>query len=171
MNFIGDPEPQPPPPPVPRLVFAENVDRILKEKRSAREKEKSSEMNGGLDGKDGEKMGHEEKPAYTSLEAEKAQETAEQEREQYLDNTTKYLKNCMKEIQYLLTPAQYPPPPPPPQNLPNGNFTGLPEPPLSVEDIYVRNQRRSVQRLLNDSTQKHVSCLQHCCKIEEIPNA
>lgn len=78
----------------------------------------------------------------STLDAEGTQEMSEQEREQYLDNTTKYLKNCMKEIQYLLTPPQYPPPPP--QSLPNGNFTGLPDPPLSVEDIYARNQRRNV---------------------------
>lgn len=84
------------------------------------------------------------KPQNSFLEMQGQQDTSEQEREQYLDNTTKYLKNCMKEIQYLLTPPQYAPPPP--QNLPNGNFTGLPEPPLSVEDIYVRNQRRNIQQ-------------------------
>jgi striatin 1/3/4 len=60
-------------------------------------------------------------------------ETSEKEREQYLDNTTKYLKNCMKEIQYLLTPPQHPPPP---QMLSNGNITGLPDPPLSMQDVY-----------------------------------
>ena len=64
----------------------------------------------------------------------------EKEREQYLDNTSKYLKNCMKEIQYLLTPPQNPPPPQ--QMLPNGNTSGLPEPPWSVEDIYARQQQR-----------------------------
>ncbi|KAI7570158.1 hypothetical protein KC317_g2705, partial [Hortaea werneckii] len=67
----------------------------------------------------------------------------EAEREQYLDNTTKYLKHCMKEIQYLLTPPQHPPPP---QLLPNGNYTGLPDAPLSVEDIYVRNARQRETR-------------------------
>ncbi|KAK4540011.1 hypothetical protein LTR36_009909 [Oleoguttula mirabilis] len=71
------------------------------------------------------------------------QDQSEKEREQYLDNTTKYLKNCMKEIQYLLTPPQHPPPP---QLLPNGNYTGLPEPPLSVEDIYARHQQQRNQR-------------------------
>lgn len=64
---------------------------------------------------------------------EQLPETSEKEREQYLDNTTKYLKNCMKEIQYLLTPPQHPPPP---QMLPNGNITGLPDPPLPMEQIY-----------------------------------
>lgn len=63
----------------------------------------------------------------------------EKEREQYLDSTTKYLKNCMKEIQYLLTPPQHPPPP---QILPNGNYTGLPEAPLSVEEYYARQQQQ-----------------------------
>ena len=76
-------------------------------------------------------------------ETAEGKETSEKEREQYLDNTTKYLKNCMKEIQYLLTPPQHPPPP---QVLPNGNYTGLPEPPLSVEDIYVRNQQRNMRQ-------------------------
>lgn len=66
----------------------------------------------------------------------------EREREQYMDNTTKYLKKCMNEIQYLLTPPQHPPPP---QVLPNGNYTGLPEPP-SLEDIYARNQQRSLRQ-------------------------
>ncbi|KAK3717215.1 1,2-dihydroxy-3-keto-5-methylthiopentene dioxygenase [Vermiconidia calcicola] len=69
-----------------------------------------------------------------------ADETSEKAREQYLDNTRKYLKDCMQEIQYLLTPPQHPPPS---QALPNGNYqTGLPEPPPSVEDIYARNQQR-----------------------------
>lgn len=65
----------------------------------------------------------------------------EKEREQYLDSTTKYLKNCMKEIQYLLTPPQHPPPP---QILPNGNYTGLPEAPLSVEEYYARQQQQQL---------------------------
>lgn len=38
-NFAQDT----PPPPVPRLVFAEDVDKRLKDKRSARDKDKSSE--------------------------------------------------------------------------------------------------------------------------------
>lgn len=68
---------------------------------------------------------------------------AEREREQYIDSTTKYLKNCMKEIQYLLQPPQQLPPP---QALPNGNYTGLPDPPLMVDDMYVRNQQRNVRQ-------------------------
>jgi striatin 1/3/4 len=66
----------------------------------------------------------------------------EKERERYLDSTTKYLKNCMKEIQYLLTPPQHPPPP---QVLPNGNYTGLPEAPLSVEEYYARQNQQQQQ--------------------------
>jgi striatin 1/3/4 len=66
----------------------------------------------------------------------------EKERERYLDSTTKYLKNCMKEIQYLLTPPQHPPPP---QVLPNGNYTGLPEAPLSVDEYYTRQQQQQQQ--------------------------
>ena len=46
----------------------------------------------------------------------------------------------MQQIQYLLTPPQHPPPP---QMMPNGNYSGLPEPPLLVEDIYARHQQRS----------------------------
>ena len=82
-------------------------------------------------------------PHNSFLDTEEVQATSEKEREQYLDSTTKYLKNCMKEIQYLLTPPQHPPPP---QVLPNGNYTGLPEPPLSVEDIYARNQQRNLRQ-------------------------
>ncbi|QIW98651.1 hypothetical protein AMS68_004169 [Peltaster fructicola] len=63
----------------------------------------------------------------------------EEEREKYMDQTTKYLRNCMKELQYLLTPPAHPPPP---QPLPNGNYTGLPEPPLAVEEYYPRQQAR-----------------------------
>jgi striatin 1/3/4 len=77
-------------------------------------------------------------PHNSFLETSEMIAESEEEREQYLDSTTKYLKNCMKEIQYLLTPPQHPPPP---QMLPNGSFTGLLEPPLSVEDIYARHQQ------------------------------
>lgn len=79
-------------------------------------------------------------PHNSFLDTDEAPGTSEKERDQYLDNTTKYLKNCMKEIQYLLTPPQHPPPP---QMLPNGNYTGLPDPPLSIEDIYARHQQRN----------------------------
>ena len=75
-------------------------------------------------------------------EADEVQEANEKERELYLDTTTKYLKNCMREIQYLLTPPQHPPP----AQLPNGNYTGLPEPPLSVEDIYARKQQLNLRQ-------------------------
>ena len=74
------------------------------------------------------------------LYVEKAQDTNDKEREQYLDNTRKYLKECMDQINYLLTP---PPQQPQQPMLPNGNYTGLPDAPLSVEDIYVRNQQRN----------------------------
>ena len=86
--------------------------------------------------------------SFLDTAAENPQETSETEREQYLDNTTKYLKNCMKEIQYLLTPPQHPP-----QILSNGNYSGLPEPPLSVEEMYARqrNQRPPGQALPQQS--------------------
>jgi len=74
---------------------------------------------------------------------DRREETTEKERDQYLDTTTKYLKSCMKEIQYLLTPPQHPPPA---QMMPNGSYSGLPEAPLSVEDIYARHQQRNHQR-------------------------
>jgi len=76
-------------------------------------------------------------PHNSFLETTEPTDTSEKEREQYLDNTTKYLKNCMKEIQYLLTPPQHPPPP---QMLPNGNYTGLPEPPMNLGDYYGRHE-------------------------------
>ncbi|SMR56621.1 unnamed protein product [Zymoseptoria tritici ST99CH_1E4] len=80
------------------------------------------------------------RPHNSFLETADLQEPSEKEREQYLDNTTKYLKNCMKEIQYLLTPPQHPPPP---HMLPNGSFAGLPDAPLPMEDMYARHQRNS----------------------------
>jgi len=65
----------------------------------------------------------------------------EKHREVYVDNTTKFLKNCMKEITYLLTPPVHPPPP---QVLPNGNYTALPDPP-SVEEIYARSEEEKAK--------------------------
>lgn len=67
----------------------------------------------------------------------------------------------MKEIQYLLTPPQHPPPP---QILPNGNYTGLPEAPLSVEEYYARQQQQQLHnnahaycsRLLRRTTYPHL---------------
>ncbi|KAK5108287.1 hypothetical protein LTR62_008602 [Meristemomyces frigidus] len=84
-------------------------------------------------------------PHNSFFETDDILDPTDKERERHLDNTTRYLKDCMKEIQYLLTPPQHPPPP---QILPNGNYSGLPEPPLSVEDIYLRRneQQRALQR-------------------------
>ena len=70
------------------------------------------------------------------------EEVNEKAREEYLDSTRKHLKECMQQIQYLLTPPQHPPP----QQLQNGNYqTALPEPPPLVEDIYARNHQRSMR--------------------------
>ncbi|KAF2766769.1 WD40 repeat-like protein [Teratosphaeria nubilosa] len=109
-----------------------------------KDKKQAQENGGQVAGKEAEKAlpqrpssAHVPHNSFLETDEGRLLET-EKEREQYLDNTTKYLRNCMKEIQYLLTPPQHPPPP---QLLPNGNFTGLPEPPLSVEDIYVQHQR------------------------------
>ncbi|TKA78047.1 hypothetical protein B0A55_02122 [Friedmanniomyces simplex] len=86
------------------------------------------------------------------LETDEPAEPSEKERDRHLDNTTKYLKNCMKEIQYLLTPPQHPPPP---QQLPNGNYSGLPEPPLSVEEIYARHhQQRALRQQQQQQSQQ-----------------
>jgi striatin 1/3/4 len=56
----------------------------------------------------------------------------------------------MKEIQYLLTPPQHPPPP---QILPNGNYTGLPEAPLSVEEYYARQQQQQLHNNIHAYSQ------------------
>ncbi|KAK5729408.1 1,2-dihydroxy-3-keto-5-methylthiopentene dioxygenase [Elasticomyces elasticus] len=82
-------------------------------------------------------------PHNSFLETEEPRDQNDKASEKHLDNTTKYLRNCMKEIQYLLTPPQHPPPP---QMLPNGNYTGLPEPPLSVEEMYARQPQQRVSR-------------------------
>ncbi|KAL9530482.1 Striatin [Sphaerulina musiva] len=93
---------------------------------------KGKKEEGG--GKNGQKQ---EKPDFAPhnsfLETSEQHDSSEKAREEYLDQTTKYLKNCMKEIQYLLTPPQHPPPP---QMLPNGNISGLPDAPHSLQDIY-----------------------------------
>jgi striatin 1/3/4 len=102
---------------------------------NADEKEATSKR-----GTDGDGLGDIKARHNSILVVEKAHEANEKEREQYLDNTRKYLKECMDQINYLLTP---PPQQPAQALLPNGNYTGLPDPPLSVEDIYVRNQQRS----------------------------
>ncbi|KAF2719573.1 WD40 repeat-like protein [Polychaeton citri CBS 116435] len=82
-------------------------------------------------------------PHNSFLDVDPSQDTAERDREQQIDKTTKYLRNCMKEIQYLLTTPQHPPP----QVLPNGNTTGLPDAPGPLEDVHFRRQaeRRSMQ--------------------------
>lgn len=77
---------------------------------------------------------------------EKVDVTNEKEREQYLDNTRKYLKDCMQEIQYLLTPPSQPPPAP---AMPNGNYSALPQPPRSVDEIYAQNQERNLRQPAN----------------------
>lgn len=47
----------------------------------------------------------------------------------------------MQEIQYLLTP---PPHPPPPQmNMPNAAYTGLPEPPMPLDELYMRQRQKN----------------------------
>ncbi|KAI6914658.1 WD40 repeat-like protein [Hortaea werneckii] len=111
-------------------------------------KEKGSRLRNGETDADGKKTGatapsNAPHSSFLETSEELSASQTEAEREQYLDNTTKYLKHCMKEIQYLLTPPQHPPPP---QLLPNGNYTGLPDAPLSVEDIYVRNARQREMR-------------------------
>lgn len=73
------------------------------------------------------------------LDTDDPPKSSEKEHELNMDRTSKYLKNCMQEIQYLLTPPAHPPPPP---LLPNGNYTGLPEPPISIEDYYARHQQQ-----------------------------
>lgn len=102
---------------------------------NAEDKEAKSKKVGEADGQTDINARHN-----SILAVEKAHEANQKEREQYLDNTRKYLKECMDQINYLLTP---PPQQPPQAMLPNGNYTGLPDPPLSVEDIYVRNQQRN----------------------------
>ncbi|KAF2484674.1 WD40-repeat-containing domain protein [Neohortaea acidophila] len=103
-------------------------------------KEKESRSKKNLDAEAVKSRAREE-----ALEATAAAEMMpeeEKEREHYVDTTTKYLKKCMNEIQYLLTPPQHLPPP---QVLPNGNYTGLTEPP-SLEEIYARNQLRGYRQ-------------------------
>lgn len=131
----------------------EQLDRQVRMLEMALKNERAKSKGGKVDEKKGaesdkkEKNGEEKsakaskpnnKPHNSFLKTDNDAE-ADKEREQYLDSTTKYLKNCMKEIQYLLTPPQHPPPP---QVLPNGNYTGLPEAPISVEEYYARQHHQ-----------------------------
>ena len=73
-------------------------------------------------------------PRNSFLQTLESEEASTEEKEQYRDKSRKYLEKCMQEIQYLLSP---PPHPPPPQmNIPNGAYTGLPDPPPTLEDAY-----------------------------------
>ena len=85
-------------------------------------------------------------PRTSQLDLGESTDSHEKTREQNLDKTTKYLKDCMNEIQYLLSPAQSFPPL---QSLPNGNYTGLLDPPLPIDDVYMQNQEQ--QRHLRQS--------------------
>ncbi|OQO03591.1 hypothetical protein B0A48_10256 [Cryoendolithus antarcticus] len=109
--------------------------------RNARGK-KGEEAKGAGGKENGVKAGKPPNVPHNSfLETREEVDANEKEREQHFDNTTKYLRNCMKEIQYLLTPPQHPPPA---QTLPNGNYTGLPDPPSAADDFYMRQHQ--VQR-------------------------
>lgn len=115
--------------------------------RAGREREKGVGMEG--EEVDGVREGKEEKEKGNSfLQSGMAEEDAnDKAREEYLDSTRKYLKDCMHEIQYLLTPPQHPPP----QALPNGNYqTGLPDPP-NLEDFYNERRRRNQAAIARES--------------------
>lgn len=148
------------------------------EREGVKGKRKSGELGGGGAAKNGEHRRESEArngegfgdarltvdvtassgtPHNSFLETDAMVEQVEKEREQYLDNTTKYLKNCMKEIQYLLAPPQHPPPP---QMLPNGNYSGLPEPPI-VEDVYGRHQQQRAQRQQGQHLSQGAQMLNH----------
>ncbi|GAB7347958.1 hypothetical protein MBLNU459_g5463t3 [Dothideomycetes sp. NU459] len=79
-------------------------------------------------------------PHNSFLDLAEPSETPE-EKEKYRDKSRRYLEKCMQEIQYLLTP---PPHPPPPQmSMPNAAYTGLPEPPMSLDELYMRQRQKN----------------------------
>lgn len=63
--------------------------------------------------------------------------------EDHFDKTAQHLKRCMQEIQYLLIPPQNLPPA---HMLPNGNFVGMNEQPLSPEEMYSRHPQRNFRQ-------------------------
>ncbi|KAM0719457.1 hypothetical protein Q7P37_005362 [Cladosporium fusiforme] len=130
------------------------LEMALRNERAKSKGAKVEEKKGAEPDKDKKKNGEEKgtkatkraralnRPHNSFLQTDDGVE-GEKEREQYLDSTSKYLKNCMKEIQYLLTPPQHPPHP---QVLPNGNYTGLPEAPIPVEEYYARQHQQQMHQ-------------------------
>ncbi len=119
-----------------QAAFEKDSRKVKGEEEVGKEKLKGGwDMRGeaGAELTMGEAMHHNSFLQTTETEAD----TGDKARDEYLDNTRKYLKECMQQIQYLLTPPQHPPP----QALPNGTYqTGLPEPPPSVQDIYAHQR-------------------------------
>lgn len=64
------------------------------------------------------------------------------DRQPYREKSKKFLDTCYREVQYLLTPPPHPPPPH--MSLPNASasYTGLSDPPVSLDDLYLRRAQR-----------------------------
>lgn len=88
------------------------------------------------------------------------------EREKYRDRSRKYLEKCMQEIQYLLTP---PPHPPPPHIISNASYTALPEPPVSLDELYLRQRQKTHPPSAHLSTHASVLPEQHAISASRVP--
>jgi len=64
------------------------------------------------------------------------------DKQQYRDKSKKFLDRCLNEVQYLLTPQPHPPPPHVSMQNPPASYTGLPDPPVSLDDLYLRRAGR-----------------------------
>ena len=87
------------------------------------------------------------RPHNSFLETEEPLESPD-DKDKYRDKSRRYLEKCMQEIQYLLTP---PPNPPPPQlSIPSAPYnTALPDPPLSLDELYLRQRQKVHQNNAN----------------------
>ncbi|KAG9879788.1 WD40 repeat-like protein, partial [Aureobasidium melanogenum] len=65
------------------------------------------------------------------------------DKQQYRDKSKKFLDRCLQEVQYLLTPPPHPPPPQLSLQNPSAAYTGLPDPPVSLDELYLRRAGRS----------------------------
>ncbi|KAF1346761.1 WD40-repeat-containing domain protein [Delphinella strobiligena] len=95
--------------------------------------------------------------SFLDTNSDEAVEAAE-DKDKYRDKSRRYLEKCMQEIQYLLTP---PPNPPPPQlGIPNHNhnpqYTALPDPPLSLDELYMRQRQKAQSNTNNMSNHQQL---------------
>ncbi|KAK4996306.1 1,2-dihydroxy-3-keto-5-methylthiopentene dioxygenase [Elasticomyces elasticus] len=73
------------------------------------------------------------------LDIHDAAERTQVDREAERDKSRLYLERCVQEITYLLTPPAHPPPP---QTNMQPAYTGIPDPPLSMDEMYMQHRQK-----------------------------